>query len=80
MYFQPNALKSIFGIDANELTNQHIGIDELIKTNITAQLSSTTSSIHRIELLTSFLLHLAEQKNTENKKNRFLQQHSFKKE
>jgi AraC-like DNA-binding protein len=68
VYFQPNALKSIFGIDANELTNQHIGIDELIKTNITEQLSSTTSSIHRIELLTSFLIRLTEQKNTENKK------------
>ncbi|MGJ1415191.1 DUF6597 domain-containing transcriptional factor [Sphingobacterium multivorum] len=68
VYFQPNALKSIFGIDANELTNQHIGIDELIKTNITEQLLSTTSSVHRIELLTSFLMHLVEQRSTENGK------------
>ncbi len=56
IYFQPNALKSIFGIDANELTNLHIDIDDILKTNITEQISNTTSTNEKIELLTAFLL------------------------
>ena len=71
VYFEPTALKSIFGVDANELTNQHISIDELVNTNITDQLSDTTSSNQRIELLSSFLIHLAEQRSTESEKVNF---------
>ncbi|AZA63892.1 AraC family transcriptional regulator [Chryseobacterium carnipullorum] len=71
VYFEPTALKSIFGVDSNELTNQHISINELVNTNITDQLSDTTSSNQRIELLSSFLIHLAKQRNTENEKVNF---------
>ncbi|WP_313511920.1 DUF6597 domain-containing transcriptional factor [Sphingobacterium sp.] len=56
IYFQPTALKSIFGIDANELTNQHIDINELTKTNIIDQLlNTTTTAEQRIKLLSLFL-------------------------
>ena len=68
VYFQPTALKSIFGIDANELTNQHIDINELIKTNITDQLLNTDISEQRIILLSSFLIQQTEQRKTENEK------------
>lgn len=68
VYFQPTALKSIFGIDADELTNQHIDINELIKTNITDQLLNTATAEQRIELLSSFLMQQAEQRKSENEK------------
>lgn len=68
IYFQPTALKSIFGIDANELTNQHIDIDALIKTNITDQLLNIATAEQKIELLSSFLIQQAEKRKTENEK------------
>lgn len=71
IYFQPTALKSIFGIDANELTNQHIDINELIKTNITDQLLNTANAEQRIKLLSSFLIQQAEQRKAENEKVNF---------
>lgn len=71
VYFQPTALKSIFGIDADELTNQHIDINELIKTNITNQLLNTATSEQRIKLLSSFLIQQAEQRKAENEKVNF---------
>jgi AraC-like DNA-binding protein len=71
IYFQPNALKSIFGIDADELTNQHIDIKDLIKTNITDQLIDITTAEQRIELLSSFLIQQAERQKTENQKVNF---------
>jgi AraC-like DNA-binding protein len=66
VYFQPNALRSIFGIDAVELTNQHIDINELFKTNVTDQLLNTTNAEQRIKLVSSFLIEQAEQRETEN--------------
>lgn len=71
VYFQPTALKSIFGIDANELTNQHVDIKELIKTNITEQLLNITIAEQRIKLLSSFLILQAEQRKAENEKVNF---------
>lgn len=71
VYFQPTALKSIFGIDANELTNQHIDINELIKTNITDQLLNTNTAEQRIKLLSSYLIQQAEQRKAENEKVNF---------
>lgn len=71
VYFQPTALKSIFGIDADELTNQHIGINELTKTNITDQLLNTTSTDQRIKLLSSFLVQKIEHREAESQKVNF---------
>lgn len=68
VYFQPAALKSVFGIDADELKNRHIDLLELIKTHIADQLLDTVSVSQKIELLSSFLLHLAEQTKIVNKK------------
>lgn len=68
IYFQPTALKSIFGIDANELTNQHIDINELVKPIITDQLLNSTDTDQRIKLLSSFLMHQAKKRESENEK------------
>lgn len=71
IYFQPTALKSIFGIDANELTDQHIDINELNKNNITDQLLTTSIAEERIKLLSSFLIQQAERRKAENEKVNF---------
>lgn len=71
VYFQPTALKSIFGIDAEEFTNQHLDINELIKTSITDQLLNTANAEQRIELLSSFLIQQAERRKAENEKVNF---------
>ncbi|WP_439489956.1 DUF6597 domain-containing transcriptional factor [Algoriphagus sp.] len=71
VYFQPTALKSIFGIDANELTNQHIHINDLIKNNITDQLLNTNTDEQRIKLLSSFLIKQAEKRKAESEKVNF---------
>jgi len=71
VYFQPTALKSVFGLDADELTNQHIDINELIKTNLTDQLLNNTTADHRIKLLSSFIIQQAEQREAENGKVNF---------
>jgi AraC-like DNA-binding protein len=58
--FQPHALKSIFGIDANELT--HTGIDfRLIQNkkhgNLAEQIVSKETAAGKISLLSDYLLH-----------------------
>ncbi|MFD2034081.1 DUF6597 domain-containing transcriptional factor [Belliella marina] len=64
IYFQPTALKSFFGIDANELTDRHIGINDLIETDVTGLLSGNCSIGQQVELLTDFFLKRINQKNT----------------
>lgn len=68
VYFQPTALKSIFGIDANELTDQHLDINELIKTHITDQLLNANTTEQRVKFLSSFLKQQVEQRKLENEK------------
>ncbi|MCE7044429.1 helix-turn-helix domain-containing protein [Dyadobacter sp. CY312] len=71
IYFQPTALKSVFGIDANELTNKHVDISELFKNDLADQLSNSRTTCERIELLSSFLMQQANQKKIENRKVNF---------
>ncbi len=75
VYFQPTALKSVFGIDSDELTNQHVDINDLIKTNITDRLSNTTTSDQRIKLLSSFLIQQAKQREIQSEKVNFAAGH-----
>ncbi|WP_233211032.1 DUF6597 domain-containing transcriptional factor, partial [Pseudoxanthomonas sp. KAs_5_3] len=42
--FQPTALKSMFGLNANELTDQSTCISQLAKTSLTEQLLSCSST------------------------------------
>jgi len=56
VYFQPTAIKSIFGIDADEITNQHIDINDLINTDIDDRLSNSLNSYERIQLISAFLV------------------------
>ena len=71
VYFQPDALKSVFGIDANELTNRHINITELVNTNLTDQLLNNFTTEQRIELLSSFLIQQVGHRKVESGKVNF---------
>jgi AraC-like DNA-binding protein len=56
IHFKPTALKSIFGIDANELTNSYTDINLLNNSSLTEQLINTTLTEKRIEVLSLFLI------------------------
>ncbi len=53
--FQPTALKPVFGLDANELTDQNICINNLTKTSLTEQLLDCGLVHQRISRLSAFL-------------------------
>lgn len=62
--FQPAALKTVFGLDASELTNNCIDADLLAKKNrLTDTLLSSSSTHHQIELLTNFIKKQIQQNN-----------------
>ena len=56
VYFQPTALKSIFGIDACELTNQEIDLCDLGNSLLLEQLSNKENTLQQIQLLSTFFL------------------------
>lgn len=56
IFFQPAALKTVFGLDASELTDNCIDADLLAKKNrLTDTLLSSPSTSYQIELLTNFI-------------------------
>lgn len=56
VYLQPTALKTIFNIDAFELTNRHISIDCLANDPILEQLVNAPSVSQKIEIISQFIL------------------------
>ena len=68
VYFRATGLKSIFGIDACELTDRNIDINDLIKTEINNQLLNANTLTGQIELISGFLLKQAAQRNTADEK------------
>jgi len=66
--FQPTALKTIFGINANELTDQNSCITNLAKTSLTEQLQNCKSVQERISCISAFLLKQARRYDGEHKK------------
>jgi len=56
IHFKPTALKSFFGIDANELTDTYTDLNLACVSNVSEKLVNTTSTERRIEILTSFLI------------------------
>lgn len=61
VYLQPTTLKSIFNIEAFELTNQHISIDYLTKEPILEQLINAGSINEKIEIISKFFLERIQQ-------------------
>jgi len=66
--FQPTALKSVFGLNANELTEQNTCISHLAKTSLSEQLLNCSSVQQQASCLFTFLLAQAHRHEGENKK------------
>lgn len=58
IYLQPNALRSIFGIDADALTNRYVALDEITPNTLSEQLQQEKSQERRIDILSGFILQL----------------------
>jgi AraC-like DNA-binding protein len=56
VYFQPSALKSVFGIDACELTNRYTELNTIIKNDLSEKLLEEDQIEKRIEILSDFIL------------------------
>lgn len=66
--FQPTALKSLFGLNANELTDQNTCISYLAKTSLSEQLLHAGSVQQQVACLFTFLLAQSHRHEDENKK------------
>ncbi|MEC5147001.1 helix-turn-helix domain-containing protein [Chitinophaga sp. 212800010-3] len=66
--FQPTALKAVFGLDANELTQQNTCITQLTSTLLTEQLMDCSTVQQQIACFSSFLLGLAHRGEGDDKK------------
>lgn len=53
---KPYALKPVFGIDANQLTDKYIALDDLVKNALADRLSRTQSLNDRISILAGFFI------------------------
>jgi len=55
VYFQPNAVKAIFGIDANELTNKYTDLSAITSNSPAEQLLNEPNPLQRLEILSQFI-------------------------
>lgn len=70
-YLEPTALKAIFKIDASELSNQTVAIDDLVATSLLNQLGEAESVEDKIGILSAFILRQVQMLNYENQKAKF---------
>lgn len=66
--FQPTGLKSLFGINAHELTNQHTCINNLVHTSLQEQLLHCRSAREQVACLFTFLQAQALRHDNDNRK------------
>ena len=69
VYFHPHGIQSLFGIDAQHVTNQNIAVSDFLnEAYLPEQLSYAESDREKIQLISSFLLTCSE-KNRNNTNN-----------
>lgn len=66
--FRPTALRSLFGLNANELTDENIRVSDLVTTSLSEQLLNCSSVQQQVACLSTFLLAQADRHGCENKK------------
>jgi AraC-like DNA-binding protein len=66
--FQPMALKSVFGINANELTDQNTAISNLTRVSLREELLNSSSIEQQLASLSTFLLAQTNHHEDGNKK------------
>ncbi|MBV8256058.1 MAG: AraC family transcriptional regulator [Chitinophaga sp.] len=65
--FQPNAIKSIFGIDADELTDSYVHLNDIVKNDLASQLLVEKRLNKRITIISDFISRLiVKNKHCEN--------------
>lgn len=69
--FQPTGLKPVFAMDANQLTDRHVDINELINTSISERLLNADSLEQKIRVLEEFFLKQTSHREKENEKLKF---------
>jgi AraC-like DNA-binding protein len=70
--FQPNALKSIFGIDASELTDSYINLDDYTNSHRSEILNEESNISQKIRLISEFLMAQIERHRKPEAKIRFI--------
>lgn len=55
VYFQPHSLKTIFGIDASELTDNYVNLEAILKTDILRQLQDEENTDKWISSISNFI-------------------------
>lgn len=70
-YLEPTALKTLFKLDASELVNQNIPIDDLVDTPLLEHLQQAQSTAEKVELLAAFILQQIQTVDYENKQAKF---------
>jgi AraC-like DNA-binding protein len=66
--FQPTALKTVFGINAHELTDQHTDIANIVKTSLSDQLPGCRTGRQQLSFLSAFLLKQVRRQENEHQK------------
>jgi len=70
VYLEPTALKALFKLDASELLNQTIAIDDLVNTSLLNRLQQAQSTEEKVELLAAFIqqqIHIVDYENKQAK-------------
>jgi len=70
-YLEPTALKSIFKLDASEVTNQTLALADLMTTPLLDQLQDAPTIEDKITLLSDFVLQQIQKVRYENQKAKF---------
>ena len=70
-YLEPTALKAIFKLDASELANQNVALDDLVSTSLLDQLQHASTTEEKIGLLSDFVLQQVQALRYDNQKAQF---------
>lgn len=71
VYLQPTALKTIFGLDAFELSHQNVSLEYIVSESILEQLVNTISIELKIELISHFFIKQILKTKNKDKKTEF---------
>lgn len=66
---KPNALSTIFGLDAHELTDKYAGLNEIIRNDLTDRILYETHLSGKIEVISHFILDQAKKNSSKKSAN-----------
>jgi AraC-like DNA-binding protein len=66
--FQPSALRTVFGMNAHDLTDQNTDLTNIVKTSLSEELLGCRPGQQQVSSLSAFLLEQARRRECEHKK------------